>query len=129
MGMLNVEVTELVEKNNHPLIAEINELRTMILRAHPQLEENIKWNGPNYRIGDHDRITMRIHPPKQIQLIFHRGAKKLAQPADRLIEDPAGLLQWKENDRAIMTFKSMEAIRQAEPQIKSVVQAWIRAAK
>lgn len=46
---------------------------------------------------------MRIQPPKQIQLVFHKGAKKLTQPKGKLIDDN-WLLTWKENDRAIAAF-------------------------
>jgi len=35
---------------------------------------------------------MRINPPKKIQLIFHRGAKKLQQPENKLIKDASNLL-------------------------------------
>ena len=33
---------------------------------------------------------MRIHPPKQLQIIFHRGAKVLAQPEKRLVDNDEG---------------------------------------
>lgn len=49
---------------------------------------------------------MRIHPTTQIQLIFHRGVKKIENIAGRVIENKTNLLVWKENDRAIVTFKT-----------------------
>ncbi|MEZ4902822.1 MAG: DUF1801 domain-containing protein [Spirosomataceae bacterium] len=74
----NKEVTKFLNDLNHPLRTEIEMLRHLILEANNSLAENIKWNGPNYCIATEDRITMRILPPKQIQLIFHRGVKKQA---------------------------------------------------
>ncbi|HEX8277932.1 MAG TPA: DUF1801 domain-containing protein, partial [Segetibacter sp.] len=78
MSRLNIEVTEFLDDLHHPLRAEIEQLRLTILNADGRITENIKWNGPNYCFENEDRITMRIHPPKQIQLIFHRGVRKLA---------------------------------------------------
>ena len=129
MKNLNSDVTKFLDGLNHPLRAEIEELRLIILNSMPGLTENIKWNGPNYCFDDKDRLTMKIQPPKQIQLIFHRGAMKLAQPKDKLIDDQSGLLLWKENDRAIATFKDMDEIKKAASNLERIVASWIDAAK
>lgn len=108
---LNVDVSIFLDKINHPFRKEIELLRLVLLNAHDGIEENIKWNGPNYTVNGDDRITMRVQPPKQnVQLIFHRGSKKLEQPKSRLITESSGLLTWKENDRAIVTFQSLKDI-------------------
>lgn len=73
--VLNPEVTAFLDVMNHPLRDLIENLRRVILTADPDLVEGIKWNGPNYSLNGQDRITMRIHPPKQVQLVLHRGAK------------------------------------------------------
>ena len=127
MTHLNDEVTAFLDALNHPMRAEIEELRHVILQTDSSIAENIKWNGPNYTYRNEDRITMKIQPPKQIQLIFHRGVKKLAQPDSRLIEDESKLLVWKENDRAIVTFKTLDEIRNAQTEIARIVQKWIQA--
>lgn len=124
---LNSEVTSFLDNLNHPLRKEIEKLRHYILSANAGLTENIKWNGPNYCFEGEDRITMRIHPPKQLQLIFHRGAKVLAQPEKRFVDNDEGLLAWKANDRAVATFKSMDDITSKEALLSNVVNEWIRA--
>jgi len=127
---LNSAVTTFLDELTHPFRKEIEQLRIYILSADKQLMENIKWNGPNYSVVDADRITMRIQPlAKQVQVIFHRGAKKQEQPADKLIANKSKLLNWKENDRAIITFKSLQDIEQAKEELIVVVQEWIKAAK
>jgi hypothetical protein len=124
---LNIEVTTLLETLNHPFRNEIEHLRICILEANKRLTENIKWNGPNYCFENEDRITMRIQPPtKQVQLIFHRGAKKQTQPTDKLIPNKSKLLVWKENDRAIVTFKSMQDIENGKAELTDIVTEWIR---
>ncbi|MDI1233260.1 MAG: DUF1801 domain-containing protein [bacterium] len=128
---LNSEVTIFLDEQKHSFRKEIEQLRIYILRANENLTENIKWNGPNYCFNSEDRITMRIQPPttKQIQLIFHRGAKKQVQPKEKLIEEHSKLLIWKENDRAIATFKNMDEIENAETNLTEIVKKWINATK
>lgn len=123
---MNFEVTSFLLAQKHPLIDEIEMLREIILSCDKGISENIKWNGPNYVFADEDRVTMKINPPKNIQLILHRGAKKLEQPKDKLIQDDSGLLLWKENDRAIITFKTKSEIQENSKAIKSIIKSWIK---
>ncbi|WP_163398122.1 DUF1801 domain-containing protein [Flavobacterium fluviatile] len=124
------EVTDFLNQLNHPLRNEIEELRDYILGSNKNLTENIKWNAPSYCFQDEDRITMRIQPmTTKVQLIFHRGAKKQEQPADKLIENRSKMLVWKENDRAIITFKSLQEIKNGKEQLQIIINEWITAAK
>lgn len=124
---MNPEVSHFLSEQNHPLIDLINQLRGVILDTACGLEENIKWNGPNFHVANEDRITMKIFPPKQIQLIFHRGAKKQTQPDQKLISEHSGLLQWKENDRAILSLKTVEDLSKHQSEIQEIVKDWIKA--
>lgn len=124
---LNSEVTAFLNELKHPLRDEIEQLRNSILGANSKLEENIKWNGPNYTCNKEDRITMKIQPPRQLQLIFHRGAKVQKQPAEKLISDTSGLLVWRENDRAIASFKTMAEITSHKAALQKIVNDWLKA--
>lgn len=127
---LNIEVTTLLETLNHPFRNEIELLRICVLEANKSLKENIKWNGPNYCFENEDRITMRVQPPKkQIQLIFHRGVKKQTQPEDKLISNKSKMLVWKENDRAIVTFKSLQDIESGKTELVKIINEWIEVTK
>lgn len=127
---LNSEVSDFLDKLKHPFRKEIELLRTYILAANTALTESIKWNGPNYCFDNEDRITMRIQPPtKQVQLIFHRGTSKQTQPKDKLISNKSKILVWKENDRAIVTFKSLKDIENAKTELTDIVTEWINATK
>jgi len=127
----NKTVSQFLDELNHPLRKEIEQLRICILSADNRLSENIKWNGPNYCLDNEDRITMRIQPltTKQVQIIFHRGAKKQEPPKDKLIEDKSGLLMWKENDRAITTFENMAEVESRNVDLANIVTEWIKATK
>lgn len=71
---------------------------------------------------------MRIYPPKQLQLIFHRGAKVQTQPEKKLIQNDFNLLVWKENDRAVASFKNREELENCAESLKILIKAWILAA-
>jgi hypothetical protein len=122
---LNNEVTTFLDSQAHPLREEIEQLRRCILAANSQLTETIKWNGPNYRFENDDRITMKIHPPKQLQLIFHRGARVKDLPKEKLIDDKSGLLEWKTNDRAVATFQNRIAIERSREKLATIINQWL----
>ena len=128
---INSEVTDFLNELNHPFRKEIELLRNVVLSADTNLTENIKWNGPNYCFDNEDRITMRIQPTtsKQIQLIFHRGAKKQEQPTDKMIASKSKMLVWKENDRAIASFKNRQDIDNAKAELTEIIKQWISATK
>lgn len=128
---LNIELTNFLDELNHPFRNEIEQLRICILTANKELTENIKWNGPNYSFNNEDRITMRIQPTttKQIQIIFHCGAKVQDQPKDRIIKNNFEILTWKTNDRALATFKNIQDIENGKTDLTKIVNEWIIATK
>lgn len=126
---INSEVSDFLDSLNHPFRNEIEYLRNCILHANTKLTENVKWNGPNYCYENEDRITMKIQPSKQIQLIFHCGAKVKEQPKEKLIQGDYKILVWKGNDRAIATFKNIEEMETAQAELTNIVNEWIVASK
>lgn len=126
MGKLSNEVSKFLDDLNHPFRNEIENLRHIIISANEKLSENIKWNSPNYHYEENDIITMRINPPRQIQVIFHRGAKKKEKLKERMINDSLSFLDWKENDRAVATFKNLNDIEKSENNLILIIKDWIR---
>src|SRR5690606_38849371 len=102
---MSKEVDKFMDDLIHPLKEVVVELRTIMNRHFPELEENIKWSAPNYAKGDIDGVTFKLFPPKEIAIIFHRGAKKLAPLSKRLVNLEPSFIEWKENDRAMTKFK------------------------
>lgn len=125
----NHEVDLFLEALDHPLKQEILHLREIILAANSKITEHIKWNAPSFCYGGDDRVTMKIFPPQYLQLIFHRGAKVKAIPANRLINDPSGMLDWKANDRAVATFKGMDDIAAGQKDLVLNINSWLLAAE
>lgn len=126
---INSDVTSFLDAQIHPFRNEIEALRNCILSANNNLTENVKWNGPNYCLDNNDCITMKIHPPKLVQLIFHRGAKVLEQPKEKLIKDDFGILLWKGKDRAIATIKNMQDFENQKANLTEIVKEWLIATK
>lgn len=124
-NLLNNEVTNFLDQINPSLRGEIECLRSIIMSTGMNLSEGIKWNAPSYSINGNDRITLRINSPKMIQIIFHRGAKVQEQPPERILDDKYTILLWKENDRAIASFKSLNEIQDNILILKEIITKWI----
>lgn len=122
---MNKEVSEFLDNLNHPFRKEIEALREIILDSHPDIGENIKWNGPNYTVNGHDRITIKVNPTKSFHLILHTGAKVQQQPAKKILENDYGILIWRSNDRAIADFKKAGDFTKVSVQISEIVKNWL----
>ena len=118
------EVTKLLDQLNHPLRLRIEELRNIILDAHPELQENVKWNGPNYTFNGADRITIRVNPPGSLNLILHMGAK-VSSSAQPLFTDEHRLLLWKSRDRGVADFREAAQFERAKPFLRELIRSWV----
>jgi len=70
---------------------------------------------------------MKINPPKKIQLILHRGAKKQTQPKTKLISNTSKLMEWKDNDRAVITLQNLPEIQANSEVLKKIIKDWFKA--
>jgi hypothetical protein len=120
------EVDQFLATLEHPLKAEIARVRAIILAADPEITERIKWKAPSFCYRGDDRVTMKLHPPTSLQLIFHRGAK-VKDSADFTFADDTGLLKWAAKDRAILTLRDMDEIEANEAALADLLNRWMRA--
>jgi hypothetical protein len=51
------------------------------------------------------------------------------QPKDKIIDDNSALLVWKENDRAVVSFKDIKSVEKSGSELKDIVNKWITATK
>ncbi len=124
---MNPEVSHFLDELNHPLRDLIEELRSIILESRDDIRENIKWNGPNYTIMGYDRLSLKILPVKSLHLVFHRGVKVQAEPAERLLSEDYGLLTWKSNDRAVLLIKDRADLTKAKTHLPKLLANWFEA--
>ena len=109
---------------DHPRKAEVEQLVSLIAAAEPRLTTNIKWNAPNFAFGGEDRITLRVAPGSNLQIIFHRGAKARLDPL--VFNDPTGLLTMKAPDRAVLELKD-RPVENHTDEIVCLTRAWVQA--
>lgn len=120
------EVERFLSALEHPLKKEILALRAIILGADKGITERIKWNAPSFCANGDDRITFKLHPPRDVQLIFHRGAKVKATKGFTF-DDPSGLMKFVAPDRAVVTFADMAAVKANKPALTKLTVRWIKA--
>lgn len=123
-GATATSVSQLLAQTDHPHRAGIERLRELILDLDPRIGEEIKWNAPSFRLDDHF-ATFRLHPPKNIQLVLHTGAKGRSGARRFQIDDPAGLLTWPATDRCVLTLASREALATHEATVLGILRQWI----
>ena len=104
---MNKDVTIFINNLNHPLASEINLLREIILSCDSSLSESIKWSGPDYVFAGEDRIPMELKKK-------HTQNKQQRKKVNK-------------NDRAIITFKTLNEIQANTPALKKIIIAWIKA--
>lgn len=122
------QVTEFMNKLEHPFKKEIAEVRKIILGTNSRITEKIKWNAPSFCVEDDDRITFNLHGKDFFRLVFHCGAKvKDTSIKEPLIDDNTGLLEWATVDRAIAKFTDMNNVKSKENALREIVNKWLNA--
>lgn len=117
-------VDELMKSLDHPLKAEIETVRRIILAADRRIGEGVKWNAPSFHAGEYF-ATVNLRSTTSVQLILHRGAKVRKTAAKLAIDDPAGLLKWLDKDRCLATLGNASAIRKHRAAFTRIVRQWI----
>lgn len=118
------DVAEFMQKLEHPLKAEIEAVRAIILGADKQIGEGIKWNSPSFCIKEYF-ATVNIRNDALL-VILHLGAKvKDSSFTGLTISDPAGLLEWLGKDRAAVKFRDMQAVEAQRTAFEDIVRQWI----
>lgn len=107
----DVSVTEFIEKIEHPLKAEIEAVRSVIISSHPDIKETIRWGGPSF---EHVEPLVSINPRVKdcVALIFH-GPGALADLFPMLEPGPKG--------RAYLKLRSMHDVKQTESQLRDLM--------
>lgn len=117
-------VDSLLEDLNHPLRAEIEVVRKIILDVSPDIEEGIKWNSLSFKTTEWF-ATLNWRVKDQIQIVLHLGAKVKADAQVANIDDPDGLLKWQAKDRALLTLHPADIERTRES-VTTLLKEWIQ---
>lgn len=109
---------------DHPMASALVELCRVVREVDPRIEESIKWNSPSFAIVDHFATT-GLDRRGTLRLVLHTGAKKRTDAAGVAVDDPTGLLLWKEPDRAVVTFSAEHEVDAARESLQAILRDWI----
>ncbi len=110
------EVAEYMKKLKHPLKAEVEALRTVIIGTSKKLSERIKWNGPSYYYKE-DLLTFSLHAKDRICLAFHHKS---------IISIPSPLLTGDFKDRRLMFLRDAAEVKKASKEIRRIVRELVK---
>ncbi|MFD2163511.1 DUF1801 domain-containing protein [Paradesertivirga mongoliensis] len=114
------EVNEWMLKLKHPLKAEIEAVRKIVMDANSAIAEHIKWAAPSFfctaGLDKTGMATFNHRQPKYVHLVFHNGI---------ILNDQSGLLQGDYKDRRMAYFYSMEDIESKKKELVRAVNTWV----
>lgn len=107
--------------------AAVEALRAIVLDAHPNVSEHIKWNSPSFMVDGVDRATVNIDRAGALRLVLHQGAAKAehAGEATEFTGDPLGILTWHSDIRASLPVGGVDDITARHDAIAAVVREWL----
>ncbi|MCD6011995.1 MAG: hypothetical protein K0Q79_1857 [Flavipsychrobacter sp.] len=111
----NPEVDAFLAKKAHPMNAEIQKVREIILKVHPGIEETIKWSSPTFMYKG-NMASYFMNAKKHVSLMFHKGA---------YIKDKTGLLEGDGKEGRTAKFANMGEIKKRKKDLETVVREWI----
>lgn len=116
----------LLDRLEHPERRLIDALRRRIAAAAPRAVESVKWNAPSFALSDHF-ATLNLRAKSGIQLVLHLGAKPRTDlDMRKLVVAPAGLLEWKGPDRAVVAILDGAHLKRIGPALGRVVKRWAK---
>jgi len=120
-------VGALLDTLQHPERRLIDAVRVLISAAAPVAREQVKWNAPSFAMAEHF-ATLNLRARRGVQLVLHLGAKPRVDLDMRtVITAPAGLLDWKGPDRAVVAIRDEAHLEDVGQALSRIVKAWARA--
>ncbi|MET0827893.1 MAG: DUF1801 domain-containing protein [Microbacterium sp.] len=107
-----------------PPRAALTELCRIITSSDDRVRGEIKWNAPSFAIDDHFATTGIVRGGG-IRLVLHTGARRMSSARSIVIQDPEKLLDWRDADRAVALFDTVDDVRRHEASLRAILTAWI----
>ncbi|WP_214226337.1 DUF1801 domain-containing protein [Pedobacter sp. B4-66] len=107
---------EFMVKLEHPLKAEMEAVRSIIVNANSKIEEDIKWGGPSFFYKE-DLATFNPRIKNYVALIFHKG---------ELLNVKSDFLESATKGKVYAKFYSMEQVIAHKDLIEKMVNSWIK---
>jgi hypothetical protein len=118
-------VDDVLASIDHPLKADVAQVRKAILSVDKSISDGVKWNSLSFRTTEWF-ATWNWRTKDQVQLVLHLGAKPGKVAPAAAIPDPKGLLKWLGKDRAMASLGSGAGLKANLPALKAVIKAWLQ---
>ncbi|HYD22386.1 MAG TPA: DUF1801 domain-containing protein [Flavipsychrobacter sp.] len=112
----SVKVDEFLKKKNHPLHAEIQRVRDIIMNTSDKITEDIKWSSPTFMYKG-NIASYFLNAKKHVSLMFHYGAS---------LPNKSGLLEGDAAQGRVAKFEDMKDIEEKKKALESVIKEWIK---
>ncbi len=108
--------------------SQVDELRKLILGLGIDLEENIKWNAPNYNYKGIDRITFNLmNKEGKVKIVIHMGtAKKENKKGEPVIKNAPDFVFWNSDIRGTITFDGIDDVRSKKAELEELLTQWLK---
>ena len=112
----NSEVDTFLKQKEHPLSAQIQMIRDIILATDERIEETIKWSSPTFMYKG-NIASFNFRAKKLVSLMFHNGAS---------IKDKSGLLEGDGKLARVARFYGIDDIEKKKGDLQNIIRAWIK---
>jgi uncharacterized protein YdeI (YjbR/CyaY-like superfamily) len=112
---MNPKVDAFLAAKKHPLTAEIQLVRAIILATSDKVTEDIKWSSPTFMYKG-NIASFFMNAKKQVSLMFHKGA---------IIPDKHGVLEGDGKETRMIRFADMNDIHAKKDALRAIILAWI----
>lgn len=109
------KVADFMSTLEHPLKAEMEAVRQIIMKAGPGITEDIKWGGPSFYYKE-DMATFNPRIKNYVAVIFHKGS---------LIPEAARLFEEATKGKVYAKFYNMEEVKAKKKALEHMVQSWV----
>jgi uncharacterized protein YdeI (YjbR/CyaY-like superfamily) len=109
------KVDEFMDKLEHPLKAEMEAVRSIIVNASSKMEEDVKWGGPSFFYKE-DLATFNPRIKNYVALIFHKG---------ELLNIKSDFLEAASKGKVYAKFYSMEQVKENKELLEKMVNTWV----
>ena len=112
-------VNAYMKQLEHPLKAEIEAVRAIILGANRKVAERVKWNAPSFYYQQ-DIAAFHLRPRDYVHVVF-------VFPQGTMPDDRFGFLEGGYKDRRMALFRDMAEVQAHKDGLVRLVNHWIRA--
>ncbi len=105
------KVNEFMKQLDHPLKAEIEAVRTILLNANPKIAERIKWAAPSYYYKE-DIVTFNPRAKQHVHIVFHYAP---------VVNIESDLLKGDYKDRRMVYLRNMSDVETNKAALENIM--------